>query len=499
MVPLRAPRFVFRVPSVRLVPATVLLGFLLQPALLAAQSPAGNGRAHSVIPAVTSPHLPLPDGLVPQVEFWKMVYSSVSKDEVVLHDRERMDVIYGRHRVPEALTPAAEIANDNYMDGVRERTQAVLRALAGGFDPDTLTGEARRLHAAWGLRSTPGTFAVAAENVRWQRGLRERFIAGIAFSGRYQPHVEQVFREEGVPVELSYLPFVESMYNVAAYSSVGAAGVWQFMPGTGRLFMRVDRTVDERMDPIRAARAAARLLRQNYAGLGTWPLAITAYNHGPYGMKNAVRTMGTRDIERIVKHYDGKAFRFASRNFYTEFLAALEVRLNYQRYFGDVRIDPPMEFVEVTVPTAARFSTLAEALEVPVQALWEVNPSFTANARRADRAIPAGHRLRLPLDAEDEWDDALEELAELRTRSGENGGRGGNSGNSGSGGSVGRSLQPGRGPAQSPAPAYHVVRSGDTLGGIAERYGVTVGELRQLNGIGRRSVIHPGQRLRVAR
>ena len=100
---------------------------------------------------------------------------------------------------------------------------------------------------------------------------------------------------EGIPEEIAWLPMVESTFNVEARSKVGAAGVWQFMPGTGRQYMRVDATVDERLDPIIAARGAARLLRHNYQGLRSWPLALTAYNHGYYGMQRAVRQLGTND------------------------------------------------------------------------------------------------------------------------------------------------------------------------------------------------------------
>ncbi|MFN2433581.1 MAG: transglycosylase SLT domain-containing protein [Gemmatimonadota bacterium] len=472
------------------VPLLAVLAVLCARTPLAAQAAAPAFVDGSTVPASPNPAFPVPVGLVPQVEFWKTVYSSLSKDEVLYHDRVRMDVVYGRHRVPEALTPSAEVANDNYLRAAREGYRRVLSALARGFDRDTLSGEALRIYELWGRGSTPGTFAAAVDNVRWQRGLRERFIEGLASSGRYQSHVERVFREEGVPLELTFLPFVESMYDTRAYSSVGAAGVWQFMPATGRLFMRVDGTIDERLDPIRAARAAARLLRQNHQRLGTWPLAITAYNHGPYGVQNAVRTMGTRDIERIVKGYTGRGFGFASRNFYTEFLAALDVRRNYRRHFGEVRLDDPLEFDEATLPVAARFSRIAEVLEVPVEALWEVNPAFTANARRRDQPVPAGYRLRLPenADADDDWDDVLEAL------------RGQPPVAVVSPGASRSSVAPGlRGPAAAAGADWYVVRSGDTLGGIAQRHGLTLTSLRRLNGLGASAIIHPGQRLRIRR
>jgi membrane-bound lytic murein transglycosylase D len=427
----------------------------------------------SSVPMAANPDFPLPPGLVPMVEFWEAIYSRVSKDQVLFHDRERMDVVYELIQAPEAQTGPQEIANANLLAGIREHYRAILLALGEGFDPDTLSGEPRRVYEIWGAGTSPGTFAWAADNVRWQRGLRERFIEGLAYSGRYQPYVEEVFREEGVPLELTFLPFVESMYNARAFSSAGAAGVWQFMPGTARLFMRVDGTLDERMDPIQAARAAARLLRRNHQTLGTWPLAITAYNHGPYGMLNAVRVMGTRDIETIVKGYDNRGFGFASRNFYAEFLAALEVRRNYTQHLGDVRLDPALEFEEVQMPANGRLSTVARALEIPVQALWDMNPAFTPRARREDRAVPAGHQLRLPSGSAEKWSTVL---AALR----------------------GTSAVVADSPTASDDASY-VVRRGDTLGEIAERHGVALTALRGANGLTSGQHIRPGQRLRIPR
>jgi hypothetical protein len=116
--------------------------------------------------------------------------------------------------------------------------------------------------------------------IRIQRGGKEQFLEGLKIAGRYMTPMQRIFRDEGLPVELAYLPLVESSFNVRARSSVGAVGMWQFMPETGRKFMRVDTAVDERRDPMRSTRAAARLLKENYRILGNWPLVITAYNHG---------------------------------------------------------------------------------------------------------------------------------------------------------------------------------------------------------------------------
>jgi membrane-bound lytic murein transglycosylase D len=135
-----------------------------------------------------------------------------------------------------------------------------------------------------------------------------------------------------VPVDLVALPIVESGFRVVAQSSVGAAGIWQFTHGTGRRYMRIDHVLDERRDPLAATEAAARYLRGNYEMLGSWPLAITGYNHGEAGVATAVSQLGTTDLGVIVENYRGRAFGFASRNFYSEFLAARDVLRNAEKY-----------------------------------------------------------------------------------------------------------------------------------------------------------------------
>src|SRR4029453_14806897 len=163
---------------------------------------------------------------------------------------------------------------------------------------------------------TPSDYRDAKDELRFQLGQRDKFRDGLVRSGAYEEQMRAVFRENGLPDGLALLPHVESSFNVRAYSKYGAAGVWQFMRGTGRRFMKVDYVIDERLDPITSTRAAARLLRENYGILGSWPLALTAYNHGAAGMNGAVEKVGTSRIEVIIARYDSPSFGFASRNFY---------------------------------------------------------------------------------------------------------------------------------------------------------------------------------------
>jgi soluble lytic murein transglycosylase-like protein len=133
---------------------------------------------------------------------------------------------------------------------------------------------------------------------------------------------------------------VESSFENRALSNAGAAGIWQFTRGTGRLYLSVNQRVDERLDPAKATRAAARLLHDNYLALGSWPLAITAYNHGRAGMLRAQTEVGS-EISRIIEDYRGPSFGYASMNFYSEFAAAVDVYSNYEQYFGQLTLDTP--------------------------------------------------------------------------------------------------------------------------------------------------------------
>src|SRR5262249_35277956 len=196
-----------------------------------------------------------------------------------------------------------------------ERLRAtLLRLHALGPHPESLGAEERRIYDLFADDPAPDRFLGAADEKRLhsQRGLRERFAEGIRVSRRYLPEMERIFRDEGLPVELTRLPLIESCFNLHANSKVGAAGIWQFMPATGRHFMRVDNLVDERRDPLASTRGAAEFLARVHDNLGSWPLAITAYNHGPEGVARPGDDGGTTGHGGTPRDYHGRAVRVPS-------------------------------------------------------------------------------------------------------------------------------------------------------------------------------------------
>jgi membrane-bound lytic murein transglycosylase D len=410
--------------------------------------------------------LPRPAGLEPDIAFWRRIFGEVTTREALVHDNRYLDVVYEKLSFPPG-TPDRE--REREIKAARDRYAAVLRRLESP-DPGRLSRDEKRVRSLFPKEVRAVRLSGAADRVRVQMGLADRFREGLVRSGRWEPHIREQLAQAGVPARLAALPHVESSFNPEARSFVGAAGLWQFTAGTGRQFMMINDAVDERRDPFRSSEAAARLLRSNYRELGSWPLAITAYNHGVGGMRRAVREMGTTDIEAIVRRYTGPAFGFASRNFYVSFLAAEEVERDAERYFGTVRRDDPEPYATVPLPHHLRASTLARITGVAPETLRTYNPSLLPSVWAGRQPAPRGYPLRLPPGV------SLQQTTELLA------------------------AVPPSERAGAPTAAVadgHRVKPGETLSGIAARYGTSAATLARLNGLSSVNSIRAGQVLKV--
>lgn len=345
----------------------------------------------SPLVSVADELLPRPPELEPDIQFWIKVYSQISTNEGFLHDQHRLSVIYETLHF-DADTPVHE--RKARVEAQRTRIEEILRHLASGAEPQN--ADEHKVRDLWGENTAPARFAEAVDDVRFQLGQSDRFRAGIMRAGAWEAHIGEVLANLGLPAEIAALPHVESSFDPGAYSKVGAAGLWQFMRSTGRRFMRIDPAVDERMDPFRATEAAAQLLNYNYRLLGTWPLAITAYNHGAEGMLRAREQLGTTDIVRILHDYRSPTFGFASRNFYLCFLAALTIAKDPDKYFGPLHRGAEPQFVEVKLSSSASSAALAKTLGVDRDTLRSLNPALRPAVWTGQRAVPAGYVVRLP-------------------------------------------------------------------------------------------------------
>lgn len=402
--------------------------------------------------AQSAANFPRPPELEPAVQFWIKVYTEVDTRSGFLHDPQNLSVIY------EALP-----LDRRQIEERRTRIREDLQVLATGKRSDLTRSQAEIL-ALWPDDVSNETLRTAASSVRWQLGQSDRFLGGLRRSGAYRDHIQQVIREKNLPMELAVLPHVESSFNPSAYSSAAAAGMWQFGRDTGRRFMRIDHIVDERMDPYIATNAAMSLLEYNYSVLGTWPLALTAYNHGAGGIARAVRETGTTDIEKIVANYRGRAFGFASRNFYAQFLAVLDVENNARNYFGTVNFDAAPQFREVEVDAFIDAEVFARSVGISLEQLRADNPALRPAVWEGNKRIPRGFPVKVRSHAVSEGDLLAMVPADYKFA------------------------------VQTPDVAY-VVERGDSLSAIAARFDTSVTELVALNQLRSRNRIQIGQRL----
>jgi membrane-bound lytic murein transglycosylase D len=405
----------------------------------------------------------------PNVEFWKKVYAEWSLGQVAVHDLEHPGIVYEVVDLPGPIEQRYTEEQIDFVEDLAEAWEDRLKALERKAARREPLDDAEKSLALL-ITTNAGTDGLedVHDRVRTQRGMRERFLRGIEISYRYDDLIRRTFRETGLPEDLAYLPHVESSFQASARSSAGAVGIWQFTRGAGRRYLSINSAIDERLDPVIAGQGAARYLANAYAELGDWPIALTSYNHGVGGMKRAVKQFGA-DYERIFEAYKGRLFGFASRNFYAEFLAAREIASDPDRFFPEgFTPEAPLSHDRIVLDERSTPARIARAHGFDVGELAEINPAWSRRAVRSGLALPKGTEIWLP-------DGTLAALA-----------------------------REGREPDYSISVAadgsgVYVVQPGDSLSEISTAHGISLARLRELNGIPRNeSLIHSGQRLRVA-
>ncbi len=406
-------------------------------------------------------HFTTPPGLQSQVEFWKKIYSEYSTKHAVVHDIRDLDIIYEVVYLGEK--PLSRRARERKLKKIKAKYKTILRKIAKTKNKAGLKGEKKRV-----FKLVKNDFYRASRNIRAQLGQKDRFREGIERSGLHLREIQRIFKQYKLPKELSVLPHVESSFQIGAYSSAGAAGIWQFTRGTGRLFMRVGYDVDERRDPILATYGAAKLLKKNFESVGSWPLAITAYNHGLQGMKRAKKRFGSNFV-KIVNNYKSRTFGFASQNFYAEFLAALHVVKNQNKYFPNLAIKKPIKKVSFRLPDYINIRTAMSHFKMSREEIAEANPALRRPVLNGEKRIPRGFVFQAP----------ARKVNSMVARYGQ----------------IPQKVKHG----SQLRSKWYTVRRGDTLSGVALRFGTTVRSLKSFNNIGRRNRIYIGQVLQLPR
>lgn len=297
----------------------------------------------------------------------------------------------------------------------------------------------------------------------------------------YFPIFEDILGKHELPYELCYLPVIESALNPHAHSHMGAAGLWQFMPTTGKKYgLEVNSLIDERMDPIRSTEAACRFLKSLYGIFGDWNLVIAAYNCGPGNVNKAIhRAGGKRDFWSIYPFLPKE-----TRGYLPIFIAA-SYAMNYADLHGICPAEPLMTMASDTIVTTERqhLKQIADNLDIPLSELRRLNPQYARDI------IPGGkaYTLCLPIEKTGSYIDnqatilayQAQELVhnrrdeiELLQRTSVHGGYSVN------------------------GVTYYKIKEGDTLGGIAKKFHVSVKQLKAWNGL-KSDMIRAGKTLKI--
>ena len=347
--------------------------------------------------------IPIADGLKDIVQFWVQIFGRYTKKHVVFYHESDVSVVYSVLDFSESGLASGQLKSFRSQLIKEEKTrlksviQNVMAARKDKKKLADLSPEAKRLYhlydtKAQELELSEKTFL---QGLKYRYGFSHRIKKAIQNSGKYMEEIQRIFRERGLPLGLTAIPFVESAFNLNAYSHAGAAGVWQFIRDTGIRYLKIDDYVDERYDPILAAYAAATHLRNEYKLLKSWPMTINAYNTGPGRMLKASRIYGD-DMAKIVKNYKGRGYGFDSRNYFPEIMAALHVYQNREKFFGAIDFNEAEEFEYLAMPSSMNLPELADLSGIDLDVLANMNLALRDSVVSGEKRLPKGYLLKIP-------------------------------------------------------------------------------------------------------
>lgn len=429
-----------------------------------------------------------PLSLQGRVSFWVEVFGRWETDTAIFHDKNKPQRVYSTLRRENGCRHSR--AGDS-MDKRRKYLKKLILNTADKVQKRQSLSNKERQLAKMFEGETIAQMRKSADSIRCQSGNKDRMLEAIGHFSHYQPTIYSALQSSNLPTEFQYLPFVESAFNPNAVSHVGAGGLWQIMPSTGRkLGLLVNDAVDERFDPYRASYAAARYFTEsvekltqtaNEKGLAVTeqelnPFVITSYNYGVRGMQRAIEQVGL-DYEKLLTDYRSPNFQTAVKNFYASFLAARYVAKNADQFYSadllsqqkKVEYSPSPQsgsYTEIELKQALSVKRLSSYLGISSDQIERYNPSLKSRTKKHQALITKGFRLKLPMRAGG-WASAMDEMYRL--------------------------------PQEYERPGYvwHKVKRGQTACAIAERYKTSCRGLRKLNRLNKKATIYVGQKLKV--
>ena len=303
---------------------------------------------------------------------------------------------------------------------------------------------------------------IKAEIVLFTTGGEKRFFReAYKRSGRYRPHIVSELKKAGLPVELSWLPLIESGFNVVALSKARALGLWQFIPSTGYKFgLKRDIFIDERIDPVKSTKAAIAYLKELHNIFGDWNTVLASYNCGEGKILRVIRTQNINYLDDFWDLYERLPLETA--RYVPRFLATLHIVKNLEKYGLDsIKIDSPSEYETVSVSKQVHLNDIAKNTGISEKILKELNPELRYNILPFDQ-----YSLRVPPDKSEVLLSKLDEI-------------------------------PVCSPPRGTRIVYHKVRPGETLSTIAKRYRTSIKRIMLANNLRKSNFIIAGKKLKI--
>ncbi len=352
------------------------------------------------------PEFKVPPELIHDVQFWLKIYAKYSMFQVILYDKLHPEKVYDVIDVKDLFKRGKSEVNIEVT-----QTQKVTQAIArykSAFDkliskpkisPEKGGPYVAKILSLWGSKKA-NEWREIKKSLRSQTGQRDRMMEGILNADPYFPSMEAIFRKFNLPIKLTRIPLVESSFNLNAMSKADAVGAWQFLERSAKEYLIVDRAhkIDERLSPVKSSYAAAKMFQRNIKLLGDLGLAIIAYNHGPRNLLKIKHKYRGERFTQLLKLKKNNPLGYASRNYYSEFIAALYAE-SYKDVFYSIPIKSKRDFDTISIIKIGKSYSIfdiASQYNISIYDLKRFNPDIFD----PKISLPKGTRVVIPRKVE---------------------------------------------------------------------------------------------------